>query len=72
MSRGSVDEPFNGEIKFRIEGEVLANESDSFSLSCLTYWSNRSSRASHNWLTDAQSRLERIPFASALDSARDA
>ena len=35
--RGSVDEPFDREIKFRIEGELLAHESDSFSLSCVTY-----------------------------------
>src|SRR6187551_898870 len=45
--RGSVDEPFDGEIEFRIDRELLAHDSDSFSLSCLTYWSNRSSRASH-------------------------
>src|SRR5918995_388359 len=47
--RGSVDEPFDSEIEFRIEAELLAHDSDSFSLSCLTYWSKRSSRASHNW-----------------------
>src|SRR3954469_12448979 len=56
--RGSVDEPFDGEVEFRIEGEflahdridggLLAHDPDSFSLSCLTYWSNWSSRASHN------------------------
>src|SRR5206468_12973313 len=38
----------DGEIELRIEGELLARGSHSFSLSCLTYWSNRSSRASHS------------------------
>src|SRR5215211_400199 len=46
--RGRVDEPFDGEIEFRIERQWLAHESDAFSLRCLTYWSNSSSRASHN------------------------
>src|SRR5262245_24117475 len=46
--RGGVDEPFDSEIKFRIDCELLAHDSDSFALSCLTYWSNWSSRASHN------------------------
>src|SRR6185436_21079107 len=45
---GRVDEPLDGEIELRIEREVLAHGADSFSLSCLTYWSNRSSRASHS------------------------
>src|SRR5262245_41194428 len=47
-SRGSVDDPFEHEIKFRIDREWLAHDSDSFSLRCLTYWSNWSSRASHS------------------------
>ncbi len=46
--RGRVDEPFEDEIELRIDREVFAHGSDSFSLSCLTYSSNRSSRASHN------------------------
>src|ERR1700728_5224201 len=47
--RRSVDEPFDSKINFRIEGELLAHESDSFSLSSSTYWSNRFRRDSHNW-----------------------
>src|SRR5215211_1543786 len=45
---GSVDEPFENQIKLRIDREVLAHDLDSVSLSCLTYLSNRSNRASHN------------------------
>src|SRR5262249_33795892 len=46
---GGVDEPLDREIGFRIDRELIAHDSDSFSLSCLTYWSKRSSRASHTW-----------------------
>src|SRR5687768_9144014 len=45
---GSVDEPFENEIEFRIDREVLAHDLGSASFSCLTYWSNRSNWASHN------------------------
>src|SRR5215203_7327830 len=46
--RGRVDEPFDCEIKFRIDCDECAHDSDSSASSCLTYWSNRSSRASHS------------------------